>query len=893
VNKVKNYAQFWRCALQVNPSSYNSQYRGDTTGLTENEYNQAILNKCLELDIKIVGIADHGSVSGISGLRETLQTQGIIVFPGFEIASNDKIHFVCLFSDDTDIDTLNRYLGSLELLDPKDGVRPSTLSAEELIKKAAKIGGFIYAAHCTGANGLLKKKLNHVWQLNELQAAQIPGSLDDLSKASDGNYIKIFKNQIPEYHRDHPVIPINAKDIAKPEDMDDLSATCRVKMTRPGFNAFTDAFLDPESRVKLHSDMPKKYYSSIESIKITSGYLDGLCVDFSEHLNAIIGGRGTGKSTLIECIRYVLGKKPLGKEAQKQHENIIKENLGTTRGHIELKVKSSSMNGQCFTISRRYGDITTVKDGKGKPSNFTPGDLLPQIEIFGQNEILEIAQSKDSQRNLLNRFFETNKKEKSDSIELAFSKLAENREKILETENNIAEIEVDAAKLPRLEEKAEIFKKLGIEDKLKIIPYLETEKQLLDRSLNEEAYNLDQSFQSIKDNFLDTTFLNDSVLEKLPHAESLKKIREGLDDLSKYAETQIKEWQKKYSLVKNDLDKIATDVEKAVKKEEEKLETVFAKLPASEGKTGKQIGLEYQETLKKIQRIKPKKKALETHHNLLNELRLQRTAILGELSKSKADRTSQFNQAVSSLNKTLEGKLKISITPESDRSAVVTFLVDCKLDGVAEARLSWIHAAEDFSHIKLAALIRKGTSALKNEKWGITNNVANALVRLSSGQIMELEELDIQDSFEILLNVSHDGKENFKHIDNLSTGQKCTAILHLLLLQNLDPLIMDQPEDNLDNAFIAERIVSELRKTKIIRQFIFATHNANIPVFGDAEWIGVLEAQDNLGKMPVESQGSIDVPIIKEKAAIILEGGQEAFVQRQKKYGFKERYAKD
>ena len=128
--------------------------------------------------------------------------------------------------------------------------------------------------------------------------------------------------------------------------------------------------------------------------------------------------------------------------------------------------------------------------------------------------------------------------------------------------------------------------------------------------------------------------------------------------------------------------------------------------------------------------------------------------------------------------------------------------------------------------------------------------------------------------------------EQYRDLDRLSTGQQCTAILHLLLLDNPDPLIMDQPEDNLDNAFIAERIVQELRTAKTERQFLFATHNANIPVFGDAEWIGVCSASEDRAEMPVEAQGSIDIPAIRDQVASILEGGKEAFMQRKEKYGF-------
>ena len=156
---------------------------------------------------------------------------------------------------------------------------------------------------------------------------------------------------------------------------------------------------------------------------------------------------------------------------------------------------------------------------------------------------------------------------------------------------------------------------------------------------------------------------------------------------------------------------------------------------------------------------------------------------------------------------------------------------------------------------------------------------------MSPELIYELESIDVKDQVKLELNVAHDGKK-FRSLSNLSTGQQCTAILHLLLLKNRDPLIMDQPEDNLDNAFIAERIVEELRTAKIERQFLFATHNANIPVFGDAEWIGVCSVLEGRANISEELQGSIDIPEVRNQVAKILEGGKKAFLQRKEKYGF-------
>ena len=185
----------------------------------------------------------------------------------------------------------------------------------------------------------------------------------------------------------------------------------------------------------------------------------------------------------------------------------------------------------------------------------------------------------------------------------------------------------------------------------------------------------------------------------------------------------------------------------------------------------------------------------------------------------------------------------------------------------------------------LVAVVGEGRDALQGKGWGLTSGVAETLTRMTAAQVYGLEAIDLEDRVSLELNVSHTG-EQYRALDRLSTGQQCTAILHLLLLDNPDPLIMDQPEDNLDNAFIAERIVQELRAAKTERQFLFATHNANIPVFGDAEWIGVCSASEDRAEMPAEAQGSIDIPLIRDQVASILEGGKEAFMQRKEKYGF-------
>ncbi len=693
-------------------------------------------------------------------------------------------------------------------------------------------------------------------------------------------------NNTPEYQREHPIAVINAKDVAKPEDLANQRASCLIKMTKPCFESFKLAFQDPESRVRLNSDVAEKYYSRIEQLKVIGGYLDGVQIEFSEHLNAVIGGRGTGKSTLLECIRYALQMRPIGKNAQKQHDEIIKENLGKSKARVELIIRSSRMNGKLFTVARRYGESASVKDKSGNQSSFAPLDLLPEIEIYGQNEIYEIAQDKASQRQLLTRFMEAGQHDGERQIQETLSKLSENRKKLIEAQGNVALIEDEVARLPKLEEQLGQFKSLGLEEKLKIVPLLETEKRLQKRGVEEEGKNLDNAFQSVRDNLPDTMFLSDSAIAHLPHAESLRKLRAILDTLRGDAEALLNQWHEKYVAANILIMAVANDLNEGIQQEEAVLEKTFKELPVFEGRTGKEIGIEFQELLREIERIRPRQAIIENHRKVVAEFSRQRKAILDELSSIRAERSSLFARSLKSLNKRLAGKLKLTVKPEAERTPVVKFLLDCRLDGVAEGRLAWIREAEDFSPVKLAELMRSGVDALKKSGWSITPTVAEALAHLTGEQVLQLEELELPDLIDIELNTAHEGRENFKPLDKLSTGQQCTAILHLLLLQNLDPLLMDQPEDNLDNAFIADRIVAELRAAKIARQFIFATHNANIPVFGDAEWIGVFEVEDGQATMPYESQGAIDVPQVRDKAAVILEGGKMAFNQRKSKYGF-------
>jgi len=145
---------------------------------------------------------------------------------------------------------------------------------------------------------------------------------------------------------------------------------------------------------------------------------------------------------------------------------------------------------------------------------------------------------------------------------------------------------------------------------------------------------------------------------------------------------------------------------------------------------------------------------------------------------------------------------------------------------------------------------------------------------------LQLEVIEIEDQVRIELNVASSEEPIFKDAAELSRGQKCTALLPLLLARTDNPLIIDQPEDNLDNHFIYETVVNSIQRLKPRRQMIFITHNANIPVLAEADLVIVMNSDGKIGY--VERSGSVDD--CRDQIVDLLEGGKEAFELRRKRY---------
>ena len=212
-------------------------------------------------------------------------------------------------------------------------------------------------------------------------------------------------------------------------------------------------------------------YSVIESIQWRgAGFFEENFLTFSPNLNAVIGGRGTGKSTLIESIRFVLDTPTRGEDRK---DSLRRTTLRDSQ--VILRVRSKAQNGNTYSISRRYGEQPVVKNNHGEISYLRPNEILPDIEILGQNEILEIEEDEKAKLDLTSRFLSDSEQFEQRIGEIK-NKLKKNQKQLLEATSEYEGLDAKVAREAKLKEQVEQFKKLGIEEKLKNVRLIEHEK---------------------------------------------------------------------------------------------------------------------------------------------------------------------------------------------------------------------------------------------------------------------------------------------------------------------------------------------------------------------------------------------------------------------------------
>ena len=884
VRTLPKGAKFYRCAFQVNPAGYAQKFRGDGHGLDERTYVQKVLDRCVALDIEVIAVTDHNDAGAIALFREEAKTRTITVFPGFEVASSEGVHVLCIYPLDATDAALERYLGQLDITTTEPSSSLSKKSFADLLECVRTQGGLTIAAHITQEKGLLNtlhgQARIHAWRDPNLLCVQIPGSVEE---APDDKRA-ILKNQNADYKREvgpdatTALAIVNAGDVAKPEDLDLVTSTCWVKMTEPSLEGLRQAFLDPASRIRLSSDPVPEAHAEFVGLAWQGGFLDGRAVSFNENLNVLIGGRGTGKSTVIESLRYVLGLEPLGEDAKKAHDGIVKQVLRSgTRVALWVRVHHPARRE--YVIERTVPNAPVVRDDAGQPLPYKPADVIPRAQVFGQHEISDLTKNGERLTHLLDRFIasddaaQVSKGEKKQA-------LAESRKKVVEAAEELTKLDDKLAALPKLEEMLKRFQEAGLEEKMKDKSLLIREEQLL-KQADELVGRVRQLASNLRGATpLDTPFL-DTVTDELPSAENLRGLKSSFATLQLAVEQAAATIEAAVGVVDAERAAFQTKWDARNKTVQDAYEKTLRELQRA-----KIDGEEFVRLKKQIEALRPLREQRTVLEKRFADEREVRRIKLVEWENAKGEQFRALERAAKKVTKRLDGRVRVRVSFAAVREPLITLLKD-KVAGRLSEALETLRTLDQLSLSELASAGRSGKDALVT-KYSFLPAQAEKLAQASESVWMEVEELDLPATTTIELNTAPEGEAAvWQKLEDLSTGQKATAVLLLLLLESDAPLVVDQPEDDLDNRFITESIVPKMREEKRRRQFVFATHNANIPVLGDAELIvGLAARNDGSGTLTAKHMGAIDSRGVRELVEEVLEGGRRAFELRRQKYGF-------
>lgn len=889
--KLPNGATFHRCALQVNPHDYATNFRGDSEGTEKAQYTQDLIAEAVELGVSVLAITDHNNVDSVADFRLAAEGSGVHIFPGFELSSSEGVHVLCIYPWDTDEEKLNRYLGAFGI----DNTNPSSdLSDKKLVDLlglVAQQGGVTVAAHVTNAKGLFEvlsgQPRVQAWRSPYLQAIQIPGAVEDLSP----DIRSIVENREHAYRRDDPVeerlaiAVVNARDVADPADLKGEAATCWIKMSSIGIEGLRQAFLDPGSRIRLLSEQvqaQEEEHSELLSLAWEGGFLGGSALRLNPNLNVLVGGRGTGKSSIIESLRAVLGLEPLGDDARKAHDGIVRHVLGSGT-KISLLVRVCRPALREYQIERTLPNPPIVRDESGVVSKLTPLEVLPGIEVYGQHEISELTKSPEKLTNLLHRFVEPEEKADGAALDL-LRRLKKNRKSLVSAMADVEAIEQRLDMLPGLEETAQRFREAGLEERLREKSLLVREQSKLD-SVPERLAPYHRCAEDLRGELpIDLTFLSEKALEDLPGGPILEKLGEVLKRLEDRLEPIEASLSEALAKAESEIDAVRAEW----RLREQAVQGDYNRILRELGKS-RVDGEEFISLRAKIEELRPLKERLRQGQDLVAQLQSERQELLAQWEDAKASSFRSLERAAKSVSRKLRGRVEVRVKAGGNRDPLFEGLRE-GVGGVLRTALERLAAREELSLPHFVQTCRQGRDALV-QHYKLPRPAAENVASAEPEVLMKLEELDLLPTTEIRLNTaSHEEPPSWQKLDELSTGQKSTAVLLLLLLDSTAPLIVDQPEDDLDNRFITEGIVPRMREQKQKRQFLFSTHNANIPVLGDAELIvGLTATGDQDGghaRLDPSLMGSIDSQPVRELIEEILEGGKEAFERRRRKYGF-------
>ena len=901
----------WRkCALHIHtPCSHDVE---------DNEYTaKDLLDLVGEKGIEVIGITDHNNCEFIDEIiKENKKNQNpLIIFPGVEITSSDGIHFLVYFDikqedlllNDWDISKTTEYIR--EFLSELGIHRSSYFNNEtkakysilgnfkDIQQTVKKFEGFLLFAHVkTNDNGLLRKGSSTDFVTKELKDLYIPF---ECKREKIDEILGIYPNR---------ALILNT-DFHHLDEYDTFSPTFIKFGDNPTIDSLNQIMFDPKLRICY--ELTEVRHPHITQVLLNTKYFKSMTISFNPYLNVIIGGRGSGKSVVIEIITYLLSKYfDLGNlhnlvEYCKKMDELFEEN--------DKMILDFFYEHQNYRLQRFFSKFQILKSYEKDDKKMT--DHLKKYESNNSTTLFQFIDNNWQEIDintilpLINPHLFTQTavasipKQGGQLLQIVedFSGLSSLRAQYLRNKNALSEL---MCKIQDLENELEIlYKKISEpeefnheiqEKKNKIEEYGSSISNI--ELKNKQKIDVIRKRIEIFMESLNRLAIDEPRIEKVQiDYEAFKTFQEKIygqiDAINELGKTIFLDIEKYNVLIKNLKQSLELEWRDLVKKEEKRIRETGINWHDDESQINQLI------TDLKTELTKINAKKIKNAENIrkIHNLETKRTELIEKIDKNSIEVMDFLNEICNKVQSRIKIKdVSLKSIPKEDELIIRMVLNEILKgisgkDGKIEKIINSFSTKDIFSlivdqdeginenlkEILSPKVIDRFSKYFDNKFKDLKiDEIPSPLKGINNKNLLVMERAPVNSNIEYKLKKGNDWKE----LKNLSPGERCALLIALILIEHSNMIIIDQPEDELDYKSRRE-LVDMIKEKKNTSQIIMITHYQNIPVLADAEIIILMDEIDNHGV--ISKQGCFEV---MRDELINMEGGPEAIRIRFEKY---------
>jgi predicted ATPase len=874
----------------------------------------------LAAGLQVVAITDHNSPEWVSTIQEAARDTPLVVFPAVEITVNGGIHLLAILPVGSRPAAIAALLGACKIPSARLGTQEacSPLSFQEVAEIIDRHKGICLAAHADGEDGFLTKLVKIApdgkgsGEVTLQQIVQSPHLLGVEANQDDQRLLAYLDNTRAAYWR--PNGPLALLEASDAHALSKLGQRWTwIKMSSPDLEGLRLALLDGELSVRRGSrvagDPNARAADLVESIEIAEARYIGrgapLAVPLNPWLNAIIGGHGTGKSSIVEFFRIAMRRDDevpdsLRGEFKKYTEAYrTREDRGLLTPATTIRVVFRK-DGDRFRIQWSFaGSASAIEmeapDGAWRPA---PGEVRSRfpVRVFSQKQIYTLADEPGALLSVI---------DESPAVDAVSLRAEIDREEkgFLSLRAQLRAIEAETREEARLRgslddvrRKIALFESSDHREILTGYQVVERQQRAVEawaRSLEEAVRRADALDRDlVPDDLPARTFpepgaarpAEQAALQAVASAlAELARIRADARALAARAGTVLEQFRTALT---------APPWSAHVSAARRRYEDLRRQLASA----GAGDPTEYGRLVQERHTLETRLNALESKRAAMADLERQASERLARLAGLRAELTARRQQFLEEALRDNE-HVRIAIVPHGDRLDAERALRRCidmpehtfqdqiwSEDG-RRGLLRDLYeeappaASRDRFLQALEALKARLIGAARGAAGDLHGKFVTHLRRLQAEALDRLEALYPEDAVTVAYR-SRPGTE-FRPIEQGSPGQKSAAVLAFLLAHGVEPLVLDQPEDDLDNQLISDLIVAQLRQMKSRRQMLIVTHNPNIVVNGDAELVLPLVSRN--GQTQIDDAGGIQERAVRDAICRVMEGGREALERRYRR----------